>query len=107
MSKNNKEKIVYPKKPKVGDKVICIEDCSDDEDLGMSGIVLPGRHDLVKGKEYKIGSLPWDTARNVPTNERKTWTPEEFKMVRWGWYEVYLKGVSSSVFLHNFKPVKK
>lgn len=96
----------YPKKPKKGDKVICIDDCSDNEDLGMSGIVLYGRRDLEKGKEYEISNIPWDADRNVPTNERKTWTKEEFKMVRWGWYQVYLKGVSSPVFLHSFEPVE-
>ena len=97
----------YPKKPKVGDIVTCIEDDSSDEDLGMSGIVLPGRHDLQVGKEYVIESIPWDADRNVPNNKNKTWTKEEFEMVRWGWYLVYLKGISSSVFLHNFKPKQK
>jgi hypothetical protein len=94
----------YPKKPKKSDKVICLDDGSDNEDLGMSGIVLYGRHDLQVGKEYTISSIPWDADRNVPKNENKTWTRTEFPMVRWGWYQVYLEGISDSVFLHNFKP---
>jgi hypothetical protein len=100
------KKIVYPKKPKKGDFVICKDDDSENEDFGMSGIVFPGRKDLQVGKKYEIDRLPWDADRNVPNNERKTWTKEEFQMVRWGWYEVYLKGIGSSVFLHNFEPVK-
>jgi len=63
-----------------------------------------GRHDLQVGKEYTIKSIPWDADRNVPNNERGTWTRTEFPMVRWGWYQVYLEGISDSVFLHNFKP---
>ena len=94
----------YPKKPKKGDVVICIDDDSENEDLGMSGIVLPGRNDLVKGKEYIIDFFPWDADRNVPSNKHKTWTKEEFQKVRWGWYSVLLKGVCPSVFLHNFEP---
>jgi hypothetical protein len=98
------QKIKYPKKPKKGDILICIEDDSEDEDLGMSGIVLKGRRDLQVGKEYEIGSVPWDADRNVPKNQWKTWTKTEFPKVRWGWYQVYLKGVGSPVFLHNFEP---
>lgn len=94
----------YPRKPKVGDKVICIDDCSSDEDFGMSGIVFHGRHDLEKGKEYEISSVPWGADRNVPKNERKTWSKADFPAVRWGWYQVYLKGISGSEFLHNFEP---
>ena len=37
-------------KPKIGDKVICINDDSQDEDLGMSGIVLKGTKGLEVGK---------------------------------------------------------
>jgi hypothetical protein len=94
----------YPKKPKKGDVVICIDDDSENEDLGMSGIVLQGRHDLTKGKEYVIDSLALDADRNVPSNENRTWTKEEFQKVRWGWYSVTLKGIGQSVFLHNFEP---
>jgi len=94
----------YPEKPNKGDIVICKDDDSENEDLGMSGIVFKGRNDLQVGKEYKISSIPWDADRNVPKNERNTWTKEEFQMVRWGWYQVYLEGIGSSVFLHNFEP---
>lgn len=94
----------YPKKPKKGDIVICINDSSDNEDFGMSGIVFYGRHDLEVGKEYVISDIPWDSERNVPTNEKKTWTRIDYPMIRWGWYQVYLKGINSSVFLHNFEP---
>lgn len=94
----------YPKKPKKGDKVVCTDDMSDNEDLGMSGIVLPGRRDLQKGKKYEIERVISD--RNVPTNERKTWSNKDYQMVRWSWYEVKLKGVSDSVFLTNFDPVE-
>jgi len=42
--------------PKVGDKVICAE-LQDDEDLGMSGIVLEGVNGIVIGEEYTIESV--------------------------------------------------
>jgi hypothetical protein len=93
----------YPKKPKNGDIVICLDDDSDDLDLGMSGIVLKGRKDLVIGQQYTISSLPWDFDTNVP-KKNTHWTDDEFPMIRWGWHRVYLEGISDSVFLHNFKP---
>lgn len=91
-------------KPKIGDKVICIDDDSDDEDFGMSGIVFKGRNDLIRNKEYIISSLPPDFDRNIPNNNRNTWTKEEYPIIKWKWYRVHLEGVKKSVFLLNFKP---
>lgn len=93
----------YPKKPKKGDVVICIDDDSEGEDLGMSGIVLPGRKDLKKGKEYVIDYLPFDYDRDVP-KKNTHWTKEMFPKIKWGWHSVHLKGIGLSVFLHNFEP---
>lgn len=95
----------YPLRPKVGNVVICIEDCSADEDWGMSGIVLQGRRDLIKGEEYVISSLPWGYDENVPkNNDKKIWSKQDFPEVRWGWHRVYLKGLANSVYLFNFEP---
>lgn len=41
-------------------------DQSENDDLGMSGIVFEGRHDLVEGKEYVIKDLVWDYEKNLP-----------------------------------------
>lgn len=91
----------YPEKPKPGDKVICKDDDSQDEDFGMSGIVLKGRNDLTKEKTYTIKEVVSDRA--VP-KKNSCWTKKEYEMVRWSWYEVYLEGVSDRTFLLNFEP---
>ena len=99
----------YPEKPKIGDIVVCIDDDSEDLDIGMSGLVSKGRRDLKKGKEYTIIEIPFDSDRNVPENKSRfggeQWTDEEYSAIRWGWHRVYLKGVLESVFLNYFKPI--
>lgn len=92
-------------KPKVGDIVICIDDDSGDEDLGMSGIVLKGTVGLKIGEEYVISEL--DSDRNVPEYNPVYWTKEQYKKVAWGWHQCYLKdknGRKFNMFLHYFKP---
>lgn len=69
--------------------LICIDDDSQDEDLGMSGIVLRGNHALRLGKEYEVENVSY---RHVPKNSRrsimsgepdeKIWTDEEYEGVK-------------------------
>jgi hypothetical protein len=66
--------------PKVGDKVICAQ-LEEDEDFGMSGIVLKGVKNIVVGEEYTITSV--DTSQ-VP-ERGNTWTKEEYPMIQWYW----------------------
>ncbi len=87
--------------PKIGDVVLCMDDCSDDLDFGMSGIVLNGRNDLKRYQKYTISEvLP--SERYLPKNNRNS-SEEEFGEIYWGWHKVYLNGITNSVFLHHFK----
>lgn len=67
-------------KPKVGDKVICAE-LEDDEDFGVSGIVLQGVKGIVVGEEYTIISVD---VSQVP-KRGDTWTKEEYPMIQRYW----------------------
>lgn len=96
-------------KPKVGDKIICIDDNSQDEDLGMSGIVLKGTVGLVVGRKYVIKSLDF---KNVPKsrfhyegNQGEIWTKEEFEGVKWYWTYAWIEGegFSGRINLGYFK----
>jgi len=93
-------------KPKIGDVVICIDDDSQDEDLGMSGIVLPGTVGLKVGREYEIKELSF---QHVPdrmhTNGYAIWTTSEYPMVQWAWTYALVEGhgFSKWMFLKHFK----
>lgn len=93
-------------KPKVGDIIICIDDDSQDEDFGMSGLVLKGTKGMVVGNEYEIIEIITD--RNVPKYDPTySWTKEEYQSVAWGWNLCNVKDKNNKVFrqfLHNFKP---
>lgn len=91
-------------KPSIGDKIICIDNDSQDEDLGMSGIVLKGTVGLVVGAEYKIMTLDFT---QVPTNKGH-WTKEEYEWIKWYWVRSWIKGdgFEGYMFLGKFKPVK-
>jgi hypothetical protein len=99
----------YPEKPKIGDIVVCIDDDSEDLDIGMSGLVSKGRRDLKKGEQYNIIEIPYDSDRHVPPNKcrfgGKQWSDDDYTAIRWGWHRVYLEGVSESVFLNYFEPI--
>lgn len=84
----------------IGDKLVCIDDDSEDEDLGMSGIVLIGNRSLTMEKIYTISDFSF---RHVPSNKRETWTPEEYKKVRLSWVMVELEGIKDLQWLKNFK----
>ncbi len=79
---------------KIGDTLICIDDDSQNEDLGFSGIVLKGTVGLEVGEEYTVESID---ASNVPKSRFKEsncivngkrcakneiWTKEEFENVK-------------------------
>jgi hypothetical protein len=87
------------KEIKVGDTVICIDDDSSDEDLGMSGIVLSGRRDLVVGKEYIVESVDY---RHVPT-DFSAWKKSEIPYIKHCWTQMMLKGINKPVFGSGFK----
>jgi hypothetical protein len=89
--------------PKIGDKIICIDDDSQDEDFGMSGIVLKGTVGLVVGEEYTIETLDFS---QVPKNEKGCWTEEQYEWIKWYWIRAWIsgKGFHQSMFLGCFKP---
>ncbi len=67
-------------KPKVGDIVICAE-LEDDEDFGMSGLVIQGVKGLVVGEEYTICSVDYSQIPKRGT----TWTVSEYPSIQWYW----------------------
>ena len=86
-------------KPKIGDVVICIDDDSQDEDFGVSGIVLPGTKGLKINEEYTITFLDFD---NVPKSrfdqyKNPIWTPKQFNQVRWYWTFAWVKNQRSAL----------
>ena len=85
--------IKYPLKPKVGDIVKCIES-EEDEDFGMPRIVFKGNNKIIKGEIYRITDIPWDSDRNVPSNDKKFWKPKEFEIIRWAWHLVYVESIN-------------
>jgi len=101
--------------PEIGGTVTCIDDDSQDEDLGMSGIVLKGTRGLVVGRDYTIKSI--DT-RNVPSQHRpsmiqgdnpvKVWSDEDYPKIAWGWTKCWIEGDGfvGPMFLSHFKPKK-
>lgn len=92
--------------PKIGDEIICIDDDSQDEDFGMSGIVLEGTRGLVVGRAYKIETLDFS---QVPENKIEygspIWAEKEYDRVRWYWIRAWItgKGFSGLMFLGKFK----
>ena len=99
--------MVEYKKPKIGDKIICIDDDSQNEDLGLSGIVLKGTKGLNVDDEYEIQSLDFS---QIPKNKgnygEKVWSDEEYPAIRWYWTLAWIKGkgFSGRVLLGKFKP---
>ena len=67
-------------KPKVGDKIICAES-EEDEDFGMSGIVLKGNKKNITQEEYTIISVDFS---QIP-KQGDAWTNKEYKEVQWYW----------------------
>jgi len=88
---------------KVGDVVICVDDDSEDEDLGMSGHVLYGRRDLRVGKEYIVESI---NDRCVP-EDPSHWTDEEWPFIKEYWQMLKLKGIGQEAWAHLFVQKKK
>jgi len=89
---------------KIGEEIVCHEDNSEDLDFGASGIVLKGNNDLKVNKTYIIEDFSF---KNVPKNERGTWTPEEYEQVKVHWVLVWLKGINKPQWLHQFKKINK
>lgn len=93
-------------KPKIGDKVICIDDDSQDEQLGLSTIILKGTVGLKEGKEYEIKGI---NLKHVPDRMHKhgyaIWTKDEYPMVKWAWTYALIEGhgFSQWMFLKCFK----
>ncbi len=96
-------------KPKKGQIIICTAE-EEDEDLGMSGIVLKGQRGLVVGDEYEVMIVIKD---HVPKNGKnaygsKVWTKEEYERVEWYWHLCYIQHTRTRrefrVFMGNFKP---
>lgn len=89
---------------KAGDIVVCIDDDSQDEDFGASGIVFKGRRDLRIGKEYEVEEV---LSHHVPTQIDRhgiqVWSDEEYPKVVNYWTMLKLKGVKDAVWLHHFK----
>lgn len=93
-------------KPKAGDTVICIDDDSQNEDLGMSGIVLSGTKGLSVGKEYKIQSLDFsDVPKRIHENGYAIWTKEEYDQVQWSRTMAFIvgHGFYGRMYLRCFK----
>lgn len=94
---------------KKGDIVICINDDSENEDLGMSGIVLYGRRDLIVGKEYEIESVDKSQVPNQfqkygsKYSTEKIWTNKEYESVKIAWTKLWLKGISKPAWANLFK----
>jgi hypothetical protein len=90
---------------KKGDIVICEDDDSQDEDLGMSGVVLYGRRDLQIGKEYEVVSVD---KRHVPSKQtlNEQWPKKEHPRIIAAWTQVWLKGIHQAVWMKHFR-VKK
>lgn len=94
------------KAPKIGDVVICIDDDSDDEQLGGSTIILKGTKGLKEGKDYRIVELDF---KHVPdrmhANGYAIWTTSEYPMVQWAWTYALVEGhgFSKWMFLKHFK----
>lgn len=93
--------------PEIGGIITCIDDDSQDEDLGMSGIVLKGTRGLVVGRDYTIKSI--DT-RHVPNQydrqKNPIWTDDEYAWVAWSWTNCWIEGegFAGFMFLSHFKP---
>jgi len=85
---------------KIGEEIVCKEDNSENVYLGESGIVLWGNHDLTIGKTYIIEDFIF---KQVPKNDRNTWTPEEYESVKLYWVQVWIKGLNNPQWLHQFK----
>lgn len=92
-----------------GDIVICINDDSENEDFGMSGIVLYGRRDLAVGKEYEVENVD---ESQIPSQFRKygskystekIWTDKEYESVKIAWTRIWLKGLSKPAWGCLFK----
>lgn len=84
---------------KQGDVVVCIDDDSSDEDVGMSGLVLRGRRDLKLGKEYIIEDIDY---RHVPT-DMSYWEPAEHNRIKYYWTLLKLKNVPDTAWAHLFE----
>ncbi|NJO63646.1 MAG: hypothetical protein HC836_37290 [Richelia sp. RM2_1_2] len=85
---------------KIGDIVVCVDDDSEDEDLGLSGIVLEGRRDLKIGKEYTVETI--DT-RHVPKKNTHWKAGKEFQDVQESWLMITLKGIGQPAWYRHFK----
>lgn len=94
------------KKPKIGDRVICIDDDLQDEQLGLSTIILKGTVGLKEGKEYEIKNID---LKHVPSrmhsNGYAIWTKEEYPEVQWSWTYALISGHNFHdwMFLKHFK----
>lgn len=54
-----------------GDEVICIDPMDEDEDLGMSGIVLKGYKGLKKGEKYKVTNVWYRIGDDIDISNEK------------------------------------
>jgi hypothetical protein len=71
---------------KIGDVLECLDDDSDDEDLGMSGIVLKGSKGLIVGEKYIITSVDVSQIPKQMNHGSKTWTDDEYEKVKFYWH---------------------
>jgi hypothetical protein len=87
---------------KKGCIVICKDDDSQDEDFGMSGIVLEGRRDLQIGKEYIVERVD---KTHVPSQEtlKKHWSAKERPKIIDAWTMLWLKGIAKPVWMKDFR----
>ena len=93
-------------KPKIGDMVVCIDNDSDDEQLGGSTIILKGTKGLKKGKQYQIAELSFHhIPKRMHENGYAIWTRDEYPMVQWAWTYALVQGhgFCEWMFLKHFK----
>ena len=93
-------------KPKAGDVVICIDDDSDDEQLGCSTIILKGTKGLKVGKEYVITSISFEhVPKRLHPHGYAIWTNREYPIVQWAWTYALIQGhgFCQWMFLKHFK----
>ncbi|MEO6305490.1 MAG: hypothetical protein ABIP51_20170 [Bacteroidia bacterium] len=97
-------------KIKPGDILICIDEDNEDEDLGMSGIVLKGNKNLTLNQEYEILSIDEKHVQKIKHKDSvwKNDSLQEFHDAQDHWVMVSLQPLPSGPillreWLHNFK----